>query len=634
MQTVTQMLACASRCITRMSACALLLLSFWTTSAAHAQTLQPDNDQIEEEAPITITAPRIRMEEKSLAGTVTVITRSDIERTGAQNLIDLIIREPGIFVARKGQLGFGGNVRVRGLGGDPPTELLVTVNGHPNFMGIMGHILPAAYLLDNVERIEILRGPASALFGSMGMGGVINIVTRKPTEARQLLTKVDYGTYATKQAETSVSGTSGRWGYLLGWSSRVTDGSHPYAWFSSDGYSLAVENNLSRSLSAKLTVGAVLYSNLDQREVQDKINAGQTPVGLEQNFDRRDYDLTFDWTKDGAPVAMLKLYAARGDHNFQDGYHSKDYVRGIQSNVSVLSTSRSQATVGIDVQRYGGTIYSPKPLAARFGRTETAAFTTLRHDLGVRDHIGLGLRWMKPEEFGHYLLPQIGYWRNVSSEVTLRASARRGYRIPSFRELYLFKTNNPALQPERLWQYEVGINQRRPGGLELDLALFAARAQGLITLSPRIPPVPDMPALQWHNSPATTIKGVEASVRHRPTQGLRGYANFTVLDPGALRAGNMRRKLSLGLDWVHPQWRLYGDLTWVSGLYGFDAKNRLVRLRSFWVAQAKIVRPLRGGLEAYLVVDNLFNTSYRTDAAYPFPMPGRQVRVGLQNVLR
>jgi len=602
--------------------------------STHAQAIEPAQGEIVEEAPVTITAPRIRLEEKSLAGTVTVITRSDIERTGAQNLMDLIVREPGIFVARKGQLGFGGNVRVRGLGGDPPTELLVTVNGHPNFMGIMGHILPAAYLLDNVERIEILRGPASALFGTMGMGGVINIVTRRPTEARQLSAKADYGTYATRQAETSVSGTSGRWGYLLGWSSRVTDGNHPYAWFSSDGYSLVLENNLSRSLSARLSAGATVYSNLDQSDVQNKINAGQTPTGLEQNFDRRDYDLTFDWTRDGASVGMLKLYGARGDHNFQDGYHSKDYVRGVQSNISVLNTSRSQATLGLDIQRYGGTIYSPKALATRFGRTETSVFSTLRYDLGTRDHVGLGLRWVKPEEFSHYLLPQVGYWRNLNPEVTLRASARRGYRVPSFRELYLFKVNNPLLQPERLWQYEVGINQRRAGGLELDLALFSTRAQGLIVMSPRIPPVQDMPALQWHNSPATTIKGIEASVRHRPIQGLGGYANFTVLDPGAVRAGNMHRKLSLGIDWVHAQWRLYGDLTWVSGLYGFDAKNALVRLRSFWVAQAKIVRPLRSGLEAYLVVDNLFNTSYRTDAAYPFPMPGRQIRVGLQNTLR
>ncbi|MGQ9699169.1 MAG: TonB-dependent receptor, partial [Armatimonadota bacterium] len=324
MRVVTRIFARTSTCIKVFWQTALLGLIFLAPLCTYAQDAEPSQDEVSEEAPVTITAPRIRMEEKSLAGTVTVITRSDIERTGAQNLMDLIIREPGIFVARKGQLGYKGDVRVRGLGGDPPTELLVTINGHPNFMGIMGHILPAAYLLDNVERIEILRGPASALFGTMGMGGVINIVTRKPTEARQLSAKVDYGTYATKQAETSVSGTSGRWGYLVGWSSRITDGNHPYAWFTSDGYSLVVQNTLSKSLSATLTAGATVFSNLDQSEVQNKINAGQTPVGLEQNFDRRDYDLTFDWTRDGASVAMLKLYGAHGDHNFQDGYHSKD----------------------------------------------------------------------------------------------------------------------------------------------------------------------------------------------------------------------------------------------------------------------------------------------------------------------
>ncbi|MGC8834477.1 MAG: TonB-dependent receptor, partial [Armatimonadota bacterium] len=153
-----QKIACAVGSV--FAAAFLLALVLSVEAAAVAE----EEEEIKEEAKVTITAPRLSQEEKTLAGTVSVLTRRDIERSVAQGLMDLLIREPGIFVARKGQLGFGGNVRVRGLGGDPPTEVLVTVNGHPNFMGIMGHILPAAYLLDNVERIEILRGPASALY--------------------------------------------------------------------------------------------------------------------------------------------------------------------------------------------------------------------------------------------------------------------------------------------------------------------------------------------------------------------------------------------------------------------------------------------------------------------------------------
>jgi len=620
-----QKFACAFGC-----AFATAFLLAFVFGAGAVAVAQDEEEEIKEEAKVTITAPRLSQEEKTLAGTVSVLTRRDIERSVAQGLMDLLIREPGIFVARKGQLGFGGNVRVRGLGGDPPTEVLVTVNGHPNFMGIMGHILPAAYLLDNVERIEILRGPASALYGTMGMGGVINIVTKRPTSPREVSGKADFGTYSTRQGETSVGGRDGRWTYMVGWGGRRTDGSHKYAWFKSNNYSALVEREISESLTAKLTIGTTLYSSLDQREIQDKINAGQTPIGLRQNFDRRDYDLTFQWSRNGAPSTMLKLYGARGFHHFQDGYRSRDFVRGVQSQLSVVSGPRLQGVLGVDVQEYGGRIYSPASMARRYERTETAVFTAMKYDAGEKDHIGVGLRWVKPTNFGGSILPQVGYWHEFPNGLTLRMSARRGYRTPSFRELFVFPTSNANLNPERLWQYEVGVNSRNKTGLEIDTALFATRASGLIALGPRSPQVPGLSPVQLRNSPSTTIKGIEVSLRQSLRNGVGGYANFTVLDPGEVRAGNFRRKLSFGVDRVFERLSVYTDLSWVSGLTGLDAKNRMVKLPSFWVAQMKAVYDLGKGLEAYLVIDNLFNTTYRTDPAYPFPMPGRQVRFGLQ----
>jgi outer membrane cobalamin receptor len=101
------------------------------------------------------------------ATSTSVITETEIERSGAQNLMDLLVREPGVWVSRQGGMGFGGSVSIRGFGGDPPTQLAVLLDGHPTQMGIMGHILPTSYVLDNVKCIEIVRGPEATLYGDM-----------------------------------------------------------------------------------------------------------------------------------------------------------------------------------------------------------------------------------------------------------------------------------------------------------------------------------------------------------------------------------------------------------------------------------------------------------------------------------
>jgi outer membrane cobalamin receptor len=610
----------------------LALLALLGPSVAVAQEAPPPPDE-REEAPVTITAPRIRQEERSLAGTATVVTREQIERTGAHTLSDLLTWEPGVFVSRAGQLGFGGNLRVRGLGGDPPTEVLITVDGHPSFMGVMGHGLLSAYTLDNVERVEILRGPASALYGTMSMGGVINLVTRSPKGRASFSAQGEYGTYNTREAQTSVGGSGAEWKWLVGWGGRWTDGSNRYAWFRSNSYSARLEKRLSPSATARFTTSTSLYANLDPNDVQDRINAGLLPKQIEQDFDRRNYDLTIDWGDEArAATGSVKLYESWGEHTFGDGFHSKDFVRGLQAQLEGTPTPHIRLVGGFDLQRYGGTILSPAPLAQDFSREENALFTTLRYDLGARDHVGTGLRLVHPSRFESALLPQLGYWHVFRSGMAVRASVRKGYRTPSFRELFLFGINNPNLLPERSWQYEVGANHHF-GGWEVDAALFQTSATDFIQLAPRATHSAGVPPVQYLNSQSTTLRGAELTARGRlaPAWGVHG--NLSLLDPGLIRAGNYRQKLVLGTDVGPGKWTVNLNASYVLGLEGYDKSNALVKVPSFLVADAKLRYRLRGDLELYLVVENLTNKAYRTDPAYPFLMPGRQVRFGLQRGL-
>ena len=100
--------------------------------------------------------------------------------------------------------GAAGGMSLRGIGGSPTAGLLVLIDGHPQYMGLMGHPIADAYQSMLAERVEVLRGPASVLYGSNAMGGVINIVTRKQQEEGvKNNMQVGYGSYNTLQTEFS-----------------------------------------------------------------------------------------------------------------------------------------------------------------------------------------------------------------------------------------------------------------------------------------------------------------------------------------------------------------------------------------------------------------------------------------------
>jgi iron complex outermembrane receptor protein len=179
--------------------------------------------------------------ERSTPGVATtstsVITETEIERSGAQNLMDLLVREPGVWVSRQGGMGFGGNVSIRGFGGSPPTQLAVLLDGHPTQMGIMGHILPTSYILDNVKRIEVLRGPAGALYGDMSIGGVINIITRGPRDDESKgAVSATGGSFDTFGGQVWFRGLNAQSGYRAQLGRFNTDGDNPFAKYDGDNY--------------------------------------------------------------------------------------------------------------------------------------------------------------------------------------------------------------------------------------------------------------------------------------------------------------------------------------------------------------------------------------------------------------
>ena len=567
--------------------------------------------------------------EPSAPGTATtstsVVTQTEIERSGAQNLMDLLVREPGVWVSRQGGMGYGGSVNIRGFGGDPPTKLAVLLDGHPTQMGIMGHILPTSYILDNVKRIEIIRGPDSTLYGDMAIGGVINIITRGPRdEESKGAVSATGGSFDTSGGQVWFRGLNAQSGYRAQLGRFSTDGDNPFAKYDADNYSLAIDHSLRGGWQALFRGQRLIYTTFDQREVATAYAAGRPANSIEQDYDRGDYDLTFG-KSEGPRSTQIKLYRTEGEHEFQDGFHSRDFGQGLM--VSQLApTGRGRGQWGVAWRSLGGDVLS---MGRSFSRDERAVYAMTDQPLTDTTGLSVGLRYTAPEDLDAELLPHFGLTHELAHGWTLFSSARRGYRAPSFRELFLFGINNPDLQAESAWQYEIGARRRLPSGAQMDISLFRIDAADLIVLRPRPAGVPGLPK-QYANAQDVTREGFEIGGRWPAGLNTALYANFSYLDPGEVKEQTVGRKLAAGVDHRIRQWLLSGDIEYVDRLFDYDQTNTLVEVPAFTVVNLKVSCPLAKGTRIGLAIQNLFDRTYRVDPAYPYPMPGRAVRLHME----
>ncbi len=193
-------------------------------SATRAQTHLIDH--------VVITGARQKTDVRLLPMTVSVVPREKLEQNFEQSVLPALSRQvPGLFVTQRGIAGYGvasgaaGNLSMRGIGGAPTTGMLVLIDGHPQYMGLMGHPLADAYQNMMAERVEVVRGPASVLYGSNAMGGVINIVTRrKEHDGVDTHLRSGYGSYNTFQAEATNTVRKGGFSSVVSGSYNRTDG--------------------------------------------------------------------------------------------------------------------------------------------------------------------------------------------------------------------------------------------------------------------------------------------------------------------------------------------------------------------------------------------------------------------------
>ncbi|MDZ7261923.1 MAG: TonB-dependent receptor [candidate division KSB1 bacterium] len=596
-----------------------------STPLAKAQTEEVKQEQeipIYQAPTITITATRSPKSVRDVSASVSILTSEDIATSNATSCTELLNTLPGLFVHKTGAFGRA-DVEIRGLGARG-TRVMVLVDGRPVKMGLFGCTITHSLPLDNVERIEVVRGPMSVLYGSDALGGAINILTQKPTKPLQMDYTFSYGTYDTYQHRLRAGGTRGAWNFYATADKRKSDGHLTNsAYDGSDfttrlGYQL--NGNIEAILSGKYFDG---YKEEPLRTTDPDTLVPQTW----NDYKRGAVDLTLtgkwsQWT------GLIKVYRNFGEHEFSDGWHSRDFTNGAVVHSTGKFFDGNELTLGLEFRQQGGKSLGTSP--GNWDKKEYAVFLHDEQILLKRLIVTLGGRYNQDEIAGSQLCPQLGLVFHPRQGTILRGAVNKGFRSPQINELYIFPSSNKELKPEIVWNYEIGLEQRIVEGVTVDLVGYRMKGENLIQTES----VPGRrPPLQFQNTGKFEFKGLEAGLKARIGKGFFSQIYYTYLNPGEKTQGRPGDKLDLAFRYHWKKLALSLTSQYVTDYFAAD--NRKEAIPDYFVTNVKLTYELLSGFQAFLGIDNMFDEDYATYADLPggaagvYSMPGRTVISGL-----
>lgn len=573
--------------------------------------------------PVTVTGTNLEALRSRVPNAVSIISRDDIRRSGETSLLAVINKMvPGLFLTERGVLGYGvsngaaGGISLRGVGGSPNTEVLVLTDGRPQMMGLMGHPLPDTYVTAGVERVEVIRGPASILHGTNAMGGVINIITqRTPSSGIAADVAASAGSYGTHKIEGGLGLGSDIGGISVRGSRYETDGDRPYSSFDINNGSVRGHVALSPSFTVSGDASISGFKTFDPGALSaPKINnwvdilRGSSGVALENRSGR--------W------AGAVKGFFNFGRHDIFDGFHSTDNGIGLLAYEGVTLDAGTQLTAGVDYKRYGGTAENAitKFSYGEHFVTEYGIYALVQQPLWDRLTLNGGMRLNHGSMYGDVLIPQAGLAYRIDDATTVKGSAGRGFRSPTIREMFLFPAPNPLLEPESMWNYEMGVLRSFGPLSSVEVTAFLSEGTNMIRTEGRFP------NLRLSNSGRFVHRGFELSGSFTLPLSMELEMTYSYLDPGAQTMASPRHKVFGELRYGYRAWTANLGVQSIAGLYGAD--NATKAMADYTVLSARITYAVVEGLELHVAAENLTDVSYQT--MWDYPMPGRTVQGGVR----
>ncbi|MFA6055509.1 MAG: TonB-dependent receptor [Thermodesulfovibrionales bacterium] len=563
---------------------------------------------------VVVTATRIEEPIKDVAQDITVITRKEIESGSYRDLAEIVRNTSGLHLTEYGDRGANALASLRGSTAE---QVLVMVDGKrlnkPGDGLFDLNTLPVP--IENIERVEIMRGASSALYGADAMGGVINIITKIPDRAAAKLT-ASYGRFATQDYSLTASQKIRDTGFFISLSKEKSDGFRTNSDYDIDAISTKITHNASQDIRVDLTFD---YNHKDAGSP----GALTWPTPLASETDENLLAGIIFKIKD----TVLKLYSHNARIRYinpgsEDNTH-KNHVNGIDLQQSLAMGSSSLLTGGIEILEEdldSSDNINPSNSIGSHSRTRKGIF--LQDEMSLSDKVitTLGLRYDSIADHARFS-PKASILFKLPWDSTISLSAGQGFRVPEMNALFWPDTGwavgNPNLKPEKSIEYESVVRKFFGNTGDVKIVAFEKRSDDLI---------------QWQEvSPGkwSPVNISKARVRGFETEGKLHLAlmdigvNYTFTDPedrtsdSKIRFGT-RHQIKGSLS-AYP---MKGTTIALEGSYVSMYVVQKGDPGCYFLLDGKISREVKlakGTAEVFIIGKNMLDRDFQTIKDYPMP---------------
>lgn len=570
-----------------------------------------------------------------------VITATHIEKSAESSLLPVLMSKvPGLFVTERGFAGYGisngaaGAVNIRGVGGS--NKVLFMIDGQPQWASIFGHALPDAYVSNGVERVEVVKGPSSLLYGSNAMGGSVNIVTKhQRRDGFSGNARAEFGSFSTQRFGLNAGLRKGKFATYLAGSVDRSNGYRERSEFWNANELMQLQYNHSKEWEVGTTVTMNQTMANNPGTIQSPLMSMWTKIyrGTASVYAKNNY---------GVSRGGAQAYINWGRHWVDDGYapgdnptdyifNSTDYNMGLTLYQTMNFWQGNDLSAGVDFVHWGGHKWNTnkEDISIRTSEfkgceNEIAGYVMMQQAfwddiLSVNG----GVRLQHSSQYGNEWVPQAGFILKPYKGGSLKFSFSKGFRAPNIRELYFNQVANPDLKPEYMWNYDVEFRQWLLGNrLNFGFSLYFIDGKNMIQ------PTMVNGRMKNMNTGSFINKGFEIDLAYHVNSLWGVSANYSYLHT------NSRNLLGA------PKNKLNGELTYSPGAFEFTLESNtiwglqtgnptgktqsyeLLNLRAAYTYHTVVeVRP-------YVKLDNILNKHY--EILYGCPMPGFTILGGIE----
>lgn len=594
---------------------------------------------------VVVTATKTPLRIKDAGANLSLITQAEISKMHYQNVADLLRHISGVNI-----IGYGGLSGQKTVFLNGTENVVVLVDGKklnlPQGSGFGGAGVDLANLMevDNIERIEVLKGPASSLYGADAVGGVINIITKRGQE-NKTTTDITAGSWGQEVYALTNQGKEDKLDWYLTYKKERAD-------YFKTSNGVRVNNSGYTGESCTLRVdqdlgskGNITYS------YQYYQKTGGVPGKLENpskeswaNNTQNNWDITYNVQFSSKASGILKLF----ENNIHDYGYSSVYSdirvkkQGVQLQSGLQVNNNHLLTVGIEWEK--DRLVDKSDSASNIGEkaNENLAFY-LQDDCQISQRVNLnsGVRFDHHQAYGDSIMPRFMLTYKASPKTSYYLTRGRFFKAPNFNELYYPNVDfisykamgNPNLKPEKGWSTEVGLNHQFDNTLEGKLSYFYRNSKG---------------AIQWEqvgevikpdNLNEQKAEGMELRLNKNFNPKLQGFLGYSYLlvqnkkngedfvkDPNAPNA-----IWDLGINYAEKKLNFT-----IKGKGIIGRRNPNFKPQNYWLWDTGLNIQVGEGKTAFLTVRNLFNQSYEEiDGmkgfwAGHYPSPGRNYSLGIK----